>query len=330
MNSNYMHSIARHPLGIVAIVVALPTGCCTEQDKIALNDSGAAAPSSDAAQAELIDAGGAASSSDAARAELIDQTPPSGSNGLAFDAEGMIWLADYFGDQVLKIDPANGEILERYNDECNGAGPDDIAIDEQGRVFWTGFTNGVVGRIDPNTRDNVIIAELPVGANPIAFSDDGRLFVGLAVINDGLYELDPEGVEEPVLIADALDNVNAFDFGPDGFLYGPQLINGAVVKIDVQNGEIVETIADGYGFPCSVRYSEDDNLLYILSANPKSLSTIDLDDYSKRVFATPETQAADNFAIGPDHNFYITGFDMPRINVVNVDGSGVQILDIGS
>ena len=38
------------------------------------------------------------------------------------------------------------------------------------------------------------------GVNPIAFTDDGRLFVALAFFGDDLFELDPALVTEPRLV----------------------------------------------------------------------------------------------------------------------------------
>jgi hypothetical protein len=66
------------------------------------------------------------------------------------------------------------------------------------------------------------------GVNPITFSPDGRLFVGLCFQGDGLYELDPDLIAPPRPIIEAtpenpypLGFMNGFAFGPDGRLYGP-------------------------------------------------------------------------------------------------------------
>jgi sugar lactone lactonase YvrE len=186
------------------------------------------------------DAGAGAESDTGMLREPVDQTPPSGANGVAFDAEGMLWLADLFGRQVLRLDPASGEILGRFVQ--NSSGPDDVAIDARGRVFWTDWSSGQVGRLDPETKHEEILANLPPGVNSIAFTDDGRLFVGLVLLNRGLHELDPEGVRAPRLVSDTI-GVNAFDFGPDGLVWGPSEVG--IVKLDPEGGEIVETVVQG-------------------------------------------------------------------------------------
>jgi hypothetical protein len=47
---------------------------------------------------------------------------------------------------------------------------------------------------------------------------------------DALYEVDPDGIMAPRLIAQNLGNLNAFDFGADGFLYGPLVDHAKVVR----------------------------------------------------------------------------------------------------
>jgi outer membrane protein assembly factor BamB len=274
------------------------------------------------------DSGAQPDSGAAAEPALEDQTPPSGANGLAFDAAGMLWVADLFGNQVLRIDPSTGKIIDRFAQQ--GAGPDDIAIDTRGRVFWTGWSNGQVGRIDPRTHENAIIAELPPGANSIAFSADGRLFVGLVLLNSGLYEVDPEGASDPRLLTDPASSLNAFAFGPGGFLFGP--LTERIVKIDIETGDIVDTVATGAY--ASVRYNRHDNSLYALangdgkSASP-ALDKIDLEHGGMTRFAELNIKSIDNFVIDSTGRFFVTGFDTPVFVEVEPDGSNGPLTKIG-
>ena len=80
--------------------------------------------------------------------------------------------------------------------------------------------------------------------NPITFSDDGRLFVGQAFFGETLYELDPDLVDPPVLVWHGSgapgfpEQLNGFDFGPDGKLYAPQPFMGRIVRIDVDTAAL--------------------------------------------------------------------------------------------
>ena len=251
---------------------------------------------------------------------IDDQTPPVGANGLAFGPDGQLWVADLVGSQVLSVDPETGAILARFGADEGVVGPDDVAIAADGSIYWTGFVTGVVGRISP-AGENEIIAELSPGANPITFTDDGRLLVGLAEASDALYEIDPEGSEEPRLIAEELGDVNAFAVGPDGFLYGPRFgLNGegAVVRIDIESGEATE-VTDGFNFPAAVKFDADGSL-YVLHVISPELFLVDVDSGELTSVTEPPTALVDNFAIADDGRFFVTAFNEPVISVISVDG----------
>jgi sugar lactone lactonase YvrE len=95
--------------------------------------------------------------------------------------------------------------------------------------------------------------------NPITFSDDGRLFVGQAFFGETLYELDPDLVDPPVLIWHGSgmpgwpEQLNGFDFGPDGKLYAPQPFMGRIVRIDVDTA-VLDVVASGLDEPIAVKF----------------------------------------------------------------------------
>jgi hypothetical protein len=309
----------------------LATGCA-QDERDEQSDTIAAAAADASVDADEVDAtaqdvdAGAESDAGTLR-EPVDQTPPSGANGVAFDAEGMLLLADLFGRQVLRVDPGSGEILARFAQ--NSRGPDDVAIDVRGRLFWTDWSSGEVGRFDPQTGQEEVVANLPPGVNSIAFTDDGRLFVGLVLLNRGLYELDPEGVRAPRLVSDAI-GVNAFDFGRDGLLWGPS--ESGIVKLDPEGGEVVETVVQG-GY-ASVRYSERERAFFAVTngagGGSPGLDRIDPGDHSVTRLAQPELARVDNFAIGPQGEFVVTAYDKPSFVVISADGSQQSVRQIGA
>jgi streptogramin lyase len=248
-----------------------------------------------------------------------DQTPPVGTNGIALDDDGRAWIADLEGDQVIQVDLDSGELLRRFPTPTD-AGPDDLAIDDQGRVFWTGFTSGQVGRIDPATGEHVIVADVPPGANPIAISDDGRLFVGLAVTADGLYEIDPTGATAPRRMSDGLGNVNGFDVAADGMIYGPRA-TGELVRIDHESGEVLATVATDLGYGVSVREAEPGVFWFMAVPPSPRLLRIEVAAGASEGSRTDEvlvdSPIVDNFAIADDGTFVVTTFDRPV--VVRVD-----------
>ncbi len=178
---------------------------------------------------------------------FIRGAPIHGANGLAATADGDVWVASVWGQELIRVDARSGRILERVGPMADGApigGPDDVAIGPDGSVYWTDILGGRVGRLAPD--GSVTTQLVAAGMNPIAFNDDGRLFVAQAFFGDGLYEIDPELVDPPrTIIPDSGAagapwpfQLNGFDFGPDGMLYAPRPFVGQLVRIDVETGDL--------------------------------------------------------------------------------------------
>lgn len=258
----------------------------------------------------------------------VEQNAPLGANGITIDDEGQLWIAVLTGDEILRVDHESGEILERYPTPAR-AGPDDLVIGDDGTVYWTGYTSGEVGALDPTTRESIELGNVGPGANPIAQRGDGMLLVGRAITGTGLYLVDPAGGEEPEPLADP-GNVNSFSIGPDGLLYSPLIgpEGGAAVAIDPEVGEVRETVAPIEGIPVALRWHDD--ALYVLTLNPGGVVyRVDLASRAVELFADTGLTTADNLAVADDGTVYVTGFDQPVIAVFDAEGRPQDPLDIG-
>ncbi|MHC4799705.1 MAG: hypothetical protein ACYTF1_23980 [Planctomycetota bacterium] len=181
---------------------------------------------------------------------LVRGAPIHGANGMAVDAQGRLYIASVIGREILVMHPRTGKILNRLGVESGVVGPDDVAFGPDGSLYWTDILSGEVGRLSPN--GDVTKQFVATFVNPITFSDDGRLFVAQAFLGDGLYEVDPELVDPPVLIlgtGDPAFHLNAMDFGPDGKLYAPRQQMNQIVRIDVDTAE-VEILTDQFQGAC--------------------------------------------------------------------------------
>lgn len=263
------------------------------------------------------------------RAPSADQASPSGANGMAF-RDGLLWVADLTGRQIVVVDPATGTILSRFGKEAGvDAQPDDLTVAPDGDVWWTGFDTGVVGRIGASGRSDDV-ATLRPGANAITTGPDGHLYVTAAVTGDGFWTIDPgapdAGARE---IAPALGNVNGFAFGPDGALYGPAYAEqkSTVVRIDLATGATTP-VAEGFRFGASVRFGPDGRA-YVLSAIQPEVHVVDLATGESAHFATPSTPVVDNMAWGPDGNLYVSAMNKPEITVIGPDGAVLRTLTLG-
>ncbi|MCP4289438.1 MAG: hypothetical protein GY792_34295 [Gammaproteobacteria bacterium] len=188
---------------------------------------------------------------------LVQGAPLHGTNGVMFDSDDRLYIASINGNEIVVMDSDTGKILERLGPDKGVIAPDDLAFGPDGSLYWTSLPIGEVGRLSPDgVKSGQKVAR---GVNPITFSDNGRLFVALDFLGDALYELDPDFVDPPRLIAENLGWLNGMDWGPDGFLYGPIWSKGQVVRVNVDAGTIT-TVADGLGVPAAVKFDSQSRL----------------------------------------------------------------------
>lgn len=195
-----------------------------------------------------------------------------GANGIDIGPDGNLYVGSVSGLDITVIDKQNGKIIKKLGNEIGVKGPDDLVFGPDGSLYWTNILIGTVGRLQPDgTTSEQFVAP---GVNPITFSPDGRLFVALDFLGDGLYELDPNltNPPRPIVIASEanpfpLGFFNAFDFGADGYLYGPLFAAGMVIKVNVDSNNpvtsdpftdgIAQVVATGFKHPASAKFDPE-------------------------------------------------------------------------
>lgn len=195
---------------------------------------------------------------------LVQGAPIHGANGLAADSAGRVLVASLFGGEIVVLDGRTGQIVDRLGHGVGVDAPDDVAVAPDGSMYWTDLGLGQVGRRAPD--GSVTKQFIGVGVNPVTVRDDGRVFVGQGFLGNGLYELDPLLVDPPrVLIPDTdptggPNQLNGFDFGPDGYLYAPQPMLSRVVRVDPETGAITVVAEALPAPPSSVEFDADGDL----------------------------------------------------------------------
>jgi sugar lactone lactonase YvrE len=261
-----------------------------------------------------------------------------GTNGIYFGPDDNLYIASFYGQNVTVMNKQNGKILKQFGVSDGVLGPDDLVFHPDGQSFYfTDIISNFVGRM---SLDGTLLGyqEVAPGVNPITFLEvDGeapRLFVGLDFQGDGLYELDPNLVEAPRAIVEyAPDNypigfLNAFDFGPDGFLYGPVFTQGFVVKVDVgepgdlpssdpYNDGTITVVSAGFTYPVAAKFGPD-GLLTVLDQTGEVFK-VNTTTGEKTLFTTLEP-GLDNLAFDKDGTLYVSNADFGWI---------VQILPSG-
>jgi sugar lactone lactonase YvrE len=258
---------------------------------------------------------------------LVQGAPIHGANGLAVDGEGRVLVASGFGREIAVLDPETGEVVEHIGPIAGAIDvgqPDDVAVAPDGSICWTDLSGGNVDCLRPDGGiDQQFVAQ---GVNPIAFTDDGRLFVALAFFGDDLYELDPALIAEPRLIMEGEgdapwpNQLNGFDFGPDGLLYSPRPFSatgGDIGRIDVDaESPEFETLASGV--PVSSVEFDSDGMLHASLPMTGEVAQVDIETGELTPIATLEPNI-DNMAFGPGGQLYVSNYDDGRIDVIEAD-----------
>jgi len=244
-----------------------------------------------------------------------------GANGIDIGPDGNLYVGSVVGLDITVMDKQNGKIVNRLSNEVGVKGPDDLVFGPDGSLYWTNILIGTVGRLKPDgTTSEQFVAP---GVNPITFSPDGRLFVGLDFLGDGLYELDPNLSEPPRPIIVCSDNpfclgfFNAFDFGEDGRLYGPLFAAGMVISVDVGDpGDpdssspwtdgTIQVVATGFKNPASAKF-DPEGMLTVLDQTGEVFKVNPLTG-EKTLFITLEP-GLDNQVFDSDGTLYITNND---------------------
>lgn len=241
-----------------------------------------------------------------------------GANGLDIGPDGNLYVASVIGVEIAVMNKENGEISQRLGQDMQIKGPDDLVFGPDGSLYWTNILTGEVGRKAPD--GTVTTQFVAPGVNPIGFCKDGRLFVALCFLGDGLYELDPNLVEapRPIIVGTEgnpfpLGFLNAFDFGPDGRIYGPLYAAGLVVSVDVdRTGDptsdpfadgTVQVVCQGLNNPVATKF-DSEGMLTVLDQTGEVFK-VDIETGASTLFTTLET-GLDNLVFDEDGSLYMT------------------------
>jgi len=250
---------------------------------------------------------------------LAQGGPLHATNGMYFDPDGRLYVGSASSGVVAAIDPETGEVLERWGPEEGVRGPDDLTVGPDGSVFWTDFGFGEVRRRTPDGT-TTLIASPGLGVNPITFSDDGRLFVSQCALGVQLFEIDPDGIEEPRLINDQLGpgcGLNGMDWGPDDRLYGPRMSTSEVVRVDVDRGT-VETVASDFEAPVALKF-DSQYRLHVLDTGAGEVLRVDVETGDTEVVGHVGI-GSDNLAFSADDRLFVSSFtDSYIVEVIGPD-----------
>jgi len=255
---------------------------------------------------------------------IADQTAPKNINGIEVQGD-TLWVASIDADEILQVRRRDGAILARF--PTNGAGPDDLAIAPDGSVYSAGFANGDVGHIDQGRY--TVVTKMAAGINPIAFSPDGKLFIGTYGPGGKVYEVPLDG-SSPVEVATDAPDINAFGILEDGTIVAPSggvSGPGAAVAIDPDDGTITQIV--GSLPPVAAGTTDADGTPFVLANLSGQVIEVDVDAGTSRVVRTVGKGAPfDNLSFAEDGTLYLSTFGAPSITEVKPDGA-TRVIHVG-
>jgi sugar lactone lactonase YvrE len=168
-------------------------------------------------------------------------------NGIRFDKEGLMYVADYVGHNVLRIDPATKKItVYGHNAEMNQ--PNDLARAADGTLFasdpnW-GKNTGQLWRI--STKGEVTRIAKDLGStNGVDVSPDGKTLYVNESVQRGVwaFPINADGtLGERKLVKQFEDHgFDGMRCDVDGNLYITRYGKGTVVKLSPQ-GEVLKEV----------------------------------------------------------------------------------------
>lgn len=208
---------------------------------------------------------------------------PQGStgNGIRFDSKGSMYIADYTGHNVLKVD-MNTKNISVYAHEPSMSQPNDIAIDSKDRIYasdpnWKEKT-GRFWRID--TDGKIILLDSLGTANGIEVSPDEKILYVNAGREIWAYDLSEAGE-----ISNKRRLIEFPDFGVDGMrcdvkgnIYIARFGKGTVAKISPK-GYIVKEVTLTGKKPTNVAFGgKDGRTVYVTLMDMGNLESFRVDE----------------------------------------------------
>lgn len=244
---------------------------------------------------------------------ITGPSPFHGIHGLTVTPDGRLLAGSVVGATLYEIDRTSGAVTVAEAPPHGMA--DDVEEGPDGTIAWTAFLQGKVFARTPDGELLTLAEGLP-GTNSLAWTSDGRLFMTQVFAGDALWELDPTGQTEPRLVMKDMGGLNGFDFGPDGYLYGPLWFKKQVVRVNVTAGTI-EVVADGFQTPAAVNFNSK-NELFVVDTQAGEIIRVDVASGDKTVVARVKP-AIDNLAFAPDDTLYISNMADNAIIEVDVE-----------
>jgi len=203
-------------------------------------------------------------------------------NGLQFDSQGNLYIADYVNHNILKV-PANSHSVEVFAHNSDMNQPNDIAITKRGALFasdpnWANST-GKLWRINADGSTQLLEDNMGTTNGVAVNSDNSKLYVNESVQRViWQYDLDSE-----LNISNKQPLIKFDDHGMDGMrvdnrgnIYVARYGAGVVLKIS-PTGKILQTYILKGQHPTNVAFNDEQTKLFVTMQKRGAIEVVDLE-----------------------------------------------------
>ena len=237
-------------------------------------------------------------------------------NGLAFDKDGFIWVAETKVPALLKI--SMGGDVEVALTSCGDEAflyPNDLCFGPDGYLYLT--DSGILtDDFEPNGKVRADYNELRY---------DGRV-----------YRIHPK-TKEIIKIDSGIRFTNGIAFGNDGYLYVNETLTGDIFRYRIQKGiigkrEVFGNVihpeaAPGYKGPDGMAFSED-GLLYVTVYGQGDVTVLnDKVEKLERIKTKGMNPTNVAFALAPKKQIHVTEYQYGTMELFDVKKDGLALWD---
>jgi gluconolactonase len=217
-------------------------------------------------------------------------TLPEGStaNSIQFDKKGNMYLADYTGHNILKVNMKTKQITTHsHNDNFNQ--PNDICINRKGQLFasdpsWKN-SNGKLWRIDPNGNSVLLTSDMGT-TNGIELSPDEKILYVNESVQRKIWKFD---VDSKGNISNKKLFAEVPDFGLDGMkcdakgnLYVTRHQKGVILVLSPEGKQIREIPLKGKKCSNLVFGGKDGKTVFVTLQDRKGMEKFQNDIRGKK------------------------------------------------
>lgn len=265
-----------------------------------------------------------------------------GVNGMNFDKNNTLTVAQVYGRAISKVNIDTGHIIETLTFQYPSnliVFPDDLIFDSEGKMYYTDqqyFQTVLVKGVDQPTMPLLPPLSIPF-VNSISLStDQNKLFYAQCWnTNDGnsLFQFDLNRLEVEIIVKDIFGCASNAMAYKDEALYTPRPFEGRVVKVDLSvRPAVISNVTTSMVSPNAVKFDSKGNL-HVLDTGSGEVAVVDREesntDKNRKILAMFPMNSLDNLAFDANDRLFVSSTSDASITEILFHGEKQSVVDAG-